>query len=157
MGIGLFNKGTPENIVRGRPIKVRETHKVFYGDILKSPLVTGINGLFDTQQLAYLLLGHVHVFPKVSQSLNLNGSGKIEASFKYPSEEQEPTVLMSLNLKKGDTVQLGANGDKASWKTSQKSVAMVSKDGLVTALKKGKAVITLKCGSKTQTIEIIVE
>lgn len=64
---------------------------------------------------------------------------------------------MSLNLKKGDTVQLGANGDKASWKTSQKSVAMVSKDGLVTALKKGKAVITLKCGSKTQTIEIIVE
>lgn len=85
------------------------------------------------------------------------GSGKFEASFKYPSEEQEPTALMTLNLKKGDTVQLGANGDKASWKTSQKSVATVSNDVLVTAVKKGKAVITLKCGSKTQTIEIIVE
>ncbi len=85
------------------------------------------------------------------------GSGKIEASFKYPSEEQEPTALMTLNLKKGDTVQLGVNGDKASWKTSQKSVATVSESGLVTAVKKGKAVITLKCGSKTQTIEIIVE
>lgn len=85
------------------------------------------------------------------------GSGKFEASFKYPSEEQEPTALMTLNLKKGDTVQLGANGDKASWKTSQKAVATVSKSGLVTAVKEGKAVITLKCGSKTQTIEIIVE
>lgn len=88
---------------------------------------------------------------------NSEGSGKFEASFKYPSEEQEPTALMTLNLKKGDTVQLGANGDKASWKTSQKSVATVSESGLVTAVKKGKAVITLKCGSKTQTIEIIVE
>ncbi len=86
-----------------------------------------------------------------------NGSGKFEVSFKYPSEEKEPTALMTLNLKKGDTIQLGANGDKASWKTSQKSVATVSKDGLVTAVKKGKAVVTLTCGSKTQTIEIIVE
>lgn len=85
------------------------------------------------------------------------GSGKIEASFKYPSEEKEPTALMTLNLKKGDTVQLGANGDNASWKSSQKSVATVSGSGLVTAVKKGKTVITLKCGSKKQEIEVVVE
>lgn len=85
------------------------------------------------------------------------GKGKIEVSFNYPTGETDPAALMSLTLKKGDTVQLGANGDKASWKTSQKSVAAVSKSGLVTAVKKGKAVITLNCGSKTQTIEIIVE
>lgn len=95
---------------------------------------------------------------KIKQySYAVSGDWEFTASFKYPSEEQEPTALMTLNLKKGDTVQLGANGDKASWKTSQKSVVTVSESGLVTAVKKGKAVITLKCGSKTQTIEIIVE
>ena len=86
-----------------------------------------------------------------------DGSGKFEASFKYPSEKTEENALMSLTLKKGDTVQLGANGDNAKWSTSQKSVATVSSSGLVKAVKKGKAVITLKCGSKTQTIEIVVE
>lgn len=85
-----------------------------------------------------------------------NGSGKFEVSFKYPSEAAEETALMSLTLKKGETVQFGANGDSASWTTSQKSVATVSDSGLVTAVKKGKAVITLKCGSKSQKIEIIV-
>lgn len=90
-------------------------------------------------------------------SYSSQGNGKFEASFTYPTGETAPTALMSLTLKKGDTVQLGANGDNAKWSTSQKSVATVSASGLVTAVKKGKAVITLKCGSKTQTIEIIVE
>lgn len=85
------------------------------------------------------------------------GSGEFEASFKYPTGETAPAALMSLTLKKGDTVQLGANGNDAKWSTSKKSVATVSNSGLVTAVKKGKAVITLKCGSKTQTIEIVVE
>lgn len=85
------------------------------------------------------------------------GDGEFTASFKYPSEEKEPSALMSMTVKAGDTVQLGANGDNASWSTSKKSVATVSKDGLVTAVKKGKTVITLKCGSKSQKIEIVVE
>lgn len=85
------------------------------------------------------------------------GDGKFEVSFTYPTGETAPTALMSLTLKKGDTVQLGANGDNAKWSTSQKSVATVSNSGLVKAVKKGKAVITLKCGTKTQKIEIVVE
>lgn len=90
-------------------------------------------------------------------SYAVSGDWEFTASFKYPTGETEPTALMSLTLKKGDTVQLGANGDGAKWSTSKKSVATVSANGLVTAVKKGKAVITLKCGSKTQTIEIVVE
>lgn len=89
-------------------------------------------------------------------SYSSNGSGKIEATFKYPSEPVEETALMSVTLKKGDTLQLGANGSGAKWSTSQKSVATVSGSGLVKAVKKGKAVITLKCGSKSQKIEIVV-
>lgn len=121
----------------------------------------------------FLIIPHLSVLCKVSAIFKTDGGsfsyyiqikrhgavgkGKIEVSFNYPTGETDPAALMSLTLKKGDTVQLGANGDKASWKTSQKSVAAVSKSGLVTAVKKGKAVITLNCGSKTQTIEIIVE
>lgn len=89
-------------------------------------------------------------------SYSNGGSGKIEASFKYPSEPVEETALMSVTLKKRDTLQLGANGSGAKWSTSQKSVATVSGSGLVKAVKKGKAVITLKCGSKSQKIEIVV-
>ncbi len=65
-GIGLFHKRASEDIIRGRFVKIRKTHKVLYGYILKPPLITGINGLFDAQQLAYLLLGHVHVLTKIS-------------------------------------------------------------------------------------------
>lgn len=87
----------------------------------------------------------------------VSGDWEFTASFKYPTGETAPTALMSLKLKKGDTVQLGANGDNAKWSTSKKSVATVSNSGLVKAVQKGKAVITLKCGTKTQKIEIVVE
>ena len=90
-------------------------------------------------------------------SYSPQGSGEFEASFKYPSEEKEATTLMAMSVKVGDTVQLMANGDNAKWSTSKKSVATVSDKGLVKAVKKGKAVITLKCGSKSQKIEIVVE
>ena len=90
-------------------------------------------------------------------SYSPQGSGKFEASFKYPSEETEASTLMAMSVKVGDTIQLMANGDNAKWSTSKKSVATVSDKGLVKAVKKGKAVITLKCGSKSQKIEIVVE
>lgn len=94
---------------------------------------------------------------KIERGSYASGSGKFEVSFNYPSGESAPSALMTVTLKKGDTVQLGANGSNASWSSSDKSVASVSKSGLVKAVKKGRAVITLKCGSKTESIEVIVE
>ena len=46
-----------------------------------------------------------------------------------------------------------------TWKSSKKSVAKVSSSGMVTALKKGKAKITVKCkkGGKKATITITVK
>lgn len=85
---------------------------------------------------------------------------EFELSFKYPTEESSSSAtseaLMTLTMKKGDTLQLGANGDSAKWTSSDKTVASVSSKGLVTAKKAGSAVITVKCGSKSQAIEIIV-
>lgn len=141
----------------------KDGNDVGYEEDIKQGWKNGGNHFWDSDTGCYIgtfsfdVKANKTYYIQIKRGSHQNGSGKFEASFKYPSEEQEPTALMTLNLKKGDTVQLGANGDKASWKTSQKSVATVSESGLVTAVKKGKAVITLKCGSKTQTIEIIVE
>lgn len=95
-------------------------------------------------------------YVKIERSTSV-GSGKFEVSFKYPTGEAEETALMTVTLKKGDTLQLGANGSSAKWSTSNKAAATVSSSGLVKAVKKGKAVITLKCGSQSQKIEIVVE
>lgn len=90
-------------------------------------------------------------------SFATSGTGKFELSFSYPTGEEAPSALMGVTLKKGETLQLTANGSKAKWSSSDKSVASVSSSGLVKAVKKGKAVITVKCGSKSQSIEVTVE
>ncbi len=85
---------------------------------------------------------------------------EFELTFKYPTADSSSSTsseaFMTLTMKKGDTLQLGANGENAKWTSSDKTVASVSSKGLVTAKKAGSAVITVKCGSKSQTIEIIV-
>ena len=51
-----------------------------------------------------------------------------------------------------------AKGDKLTWKSSSKAVASVSADGVVTAKKKGKAVITVTANSgKTAEVTITVK
>ena len=76
----------------------------------------------------------------------------------------EAAGSIKLNKKKatiytGDTLQLKLNGTKKTvkWSTSDKKVATVSKTGLVTAKKAGKAKITAKLGSKKYTCTLTVK
>ena len=64
----------------------------------------------------------------------------------------------SATLIKGQTVQLKLTGTKkkVSWSSNSKSVATVSKNGKVTAKKKGSAVITAKSGKSYRTCHIRV-
>ena len=90
-------------------------------------------------------------------------NGKYTASFFYPSGEPADDTFMTATLKKGETLKLGAvvpAGKKSSdikWSSSNKAAATISADGLVTAIKKGESVITVKCVNKSQKIKIIVE
>ena len=85
------------------------------------------------------------------------GSGKFEISFSYPTETKAADdTLLTYTLKKGKTIQFGATASDAKWSTSNKSVATVSSKGLIKGVKKGEAVITLKGGSQTVKIKIIV-
>ena len=53
-------------------------------------------------------------------------------------------------LKAGESIKLKVKNykGKVKWSSSKKKVASVSKKGVVTAKKKGKAVITAKAGAK---------
>ena len=67
-----------------------------------------------------------------------------------------------LDLQKGqkETITVEVNPistkDKVTFRSSNAKVAAVSKKGVVTAKKPGKAVITIKCGSKTKKVKVKV-
>lgn len=65
----------------------------------------------------------------------------------------------SYTLTVGKTVKLKLlnTKKKVKWSSSKKSIAVVSKKGLVKAIKKGKAVITAKCSNKKYTCRITVQ
>ena len=82
-------------------------------------------------------------------------------SFGVVSEVQAASVKLSktkATLSKGETLTLKVKGtkDKVTWKSSDKKVAAVSKKGVVTAKKEGKATITAKVGKKTLKCKISV-
>ncbi len=66
---------------------------------------------------------------------------------------------VSLNMAKTKKCQLKVTGTskKATWKTSNKKVAVVSKTGMVTAKKKGTAVITAKISGKAYKCKVTVK
>lgn len=87
-------------------------------------------------------------------------SGKANITATYPSTTSAAKFnYLTISLKKGDTLSLGADitgsGD-VTWKSSKSSVASVSSAGKVTAKSKGSAIITAKVGKTTKKIKIVV-
>ena len=91
------------------------------------------------------------------------GDGTVTFSATVPSSSTSTGKVsyLTLTMSKGWSLQLGAvvspSGKKVTWKSSKKSVVSVSSNGLITAKKKGTAIITAKCGSSTKKIKIIVK
>ena len=65
----------------------------------------------------------------------------------------------NVNLVKGQTLQLKLQGTtkKARWYVSNTSVAVVSKNGKITAKNKGTAVVTAQIGTKKYTCRVTVK
>ena len=89
-----------------------------------------------------------------------NGSGDTKISVEYPTATAD--TVPAVVLKKGDTIMLGAivSGDpktEVTLSTSDKNVAKVDSDGVVTAVSSGYSVITIKDGKKNYKIGIIVK
>lgn len=88
------------------------------------------------------------------------GSSTVTFTATFPSSTEAAKFnYMTINLKKGDTLSLGADltgtGD-VTWKSSKPTVASVSSSGKVTAKAKGSAIISAKCGKTTKKIKIVV-
>ncbi len=62
----------------------------------------------------------------------------------------------TLTLEKGETFQLKANRSDGKWKTSDKKIVTVSRDGRLKAVKEGTAVITLTAGKTKASMEVTV-
>lgn len=92
---------------------------------------------------------------------NQSSTGTLSMTATYPegSSNDGKISCLSLNLKKGGTLQLGAvmavDGN-VTWTSSKTSVATVSSTGKVTAKGTGTAVITAKSGKNSVKIQIRV-
>lgn len=90
-----------------------------------------------------------------------SNTGTLSMTATYPegSSNDGKISCLSLNLKKGGTLQLGAvmavDGN-VTWTSSKTSVATVSSTGKVTAKGTGTAVITAKSGKNSVKIQIRV-
>lgn len=88
------------------------------------------------------------------------GSGDLTLTATFPSSDSSSTSsspYLTLEVKKGSSVQLGTTISGATWSTSKKSVATVSSSGKVTAKKKGSAIITAKVNGTTIKVKIKVK
>lgn len=92
---------------------------------------------------------------------NNTNTGTISMTATYPqgSSNEGKISCLSLDLKKGGTLQLGAvmavDGN-VTWTSSKTSVASVSSTGKVTAKGTGTAVITAKSGKNSVKVQIKV-
>ena len=89
------------------------------------------------------------------------GDGKLTLTATFPGATESTAKInyLTINLKKGDTLSLGASvsgSGTVKWSSSKPTVAAVSSSGKVTAKKAGSAVITAKVGSSSQKIKIVV-
>ena len=90
-----------------------------------------------------------------------SSGGLVSFTPKYPSKTEKSISSLTVTLKNGTTLQLGAilsdgKNCTAEWSSSDKSVATVSSTGKVTAKNKGTATITAKLGSSKASIVIQV-
>ena len=66
-------------------------------------------------------------------------------------------VPKTIKLKKGKSKTLKCGTGKNIYRSSNSRVAKVSKKGKITAKAKGKAVITVKKGTKTMKCKVVVK
>lgn len=97
-----------------------------------------------------------------------SGQGKATVKFTFPSDTSDSDdssasngeiTMLQFTLEEDDDITLSAvkkGSGTVTWSSSDESVATVGSNGRVRARNVGTAVITAKCGSSTQKIQIKV-
>ena len=89
-------------------------------------------------------------------------NGTVKFTVKVPGGNKEYVSCPVIELKKGDTISVGAmisnkTSSKITLETSDSKVAKYDYDNVVTAVSKGTAIITIKSGSETFRLAIVVK
>lgn len=94
-----------------------------------------------------------------TSSTKTGNSAKTETTSSSKKTNKAKLSKTSLTLLKGKskTLKLSGVSGTVTWSSSDKAVATVNKNGKVTAVAKGKATITAKCGSVKKTCKVKVE
>lgn len=115
-------------------------------------------------KISYKSLAKGTYYVRIWRDYGYASKGKTSVSFTYPqasSNDEETGTISSLSvtLKKGETLQLGAviEGEGTpKWTTSKKSVATVDSSGKITAKSAGTANIKATLGKSTVKIQVKV-
>ncbi len=89
----------------------------------------------------------------------MNDNVTIRADYPKASASAAKFNYLTISLKKGDTLSLGADmtgSGTVTWKSSNSSAVSVTSSGRVTAKGYGFAIITAKVGKTTKKIKIVV-
>jgi hypothetical protein len=81
------------------------------------------------------------VFALVLATVMLISTDAITVYASSKTDDLNDTTVYEIQV--GETLTLNATGDKVNWKSSDKKVITVSKQGVVTGIKEGNAVVTL--------------
>lgn len=131
---------------------------VISGDFYENNDTYASIGCKTTAELSYKVTKGTY-YLRVFKNESSTGTLSMTATYPQGSSNEGKISCLSLNLKKGGTLQLGAvmavNGD-VTWTSSKTSVASVSSAGKVTAKGTGTAVITAKSGKNSVKIQIRV-
>lgn len=76
-GIGPMVVGPSQDIICGYLIVIRQLQQMDHRDCLKTTLITGINGLADSQNFRHILLPQVFIFTQISQSLKIHTAHRL--------------------------------------------------------------------------------
>ena len=123
------------------------------------------NGKKPTWKSSNSKVASVNTYGKVTAKSS--GTATITAKIKNAEASCKITVTKtelnlnktSLSLEHGETFQLTgttSNHSEITWKSSKRSIATVSEDGLITACKPGEAIITAKANDTKTTCKITV-
>ncbi len=93
--------------------------------------------------------------------ISATGTGKYSIKVTYPSKQTAKISYLSFTVKKGDKINfspvMNVDNVAVKWKSSKSSVATVSENGVVTAKKRGSAIISATAGKSTKKFKIIVK
>ena len=163
-GLAANQKTSKIYIVKGKKVTIKglvspttARQKVTY--VSKKPRVASVTkkGVIKGKKIGKAVI-HVRSYQsKKVKKITVYVVKKSKAVTQLKAVKTKMTIKKNKTQKIKMTVKPVNTANRLTYKTSNGKVAVVSKNGVVTGKKKGKATITVKCGKKVRKVKITVK